>query len=72
MKTDEPFDYLAAIVQLQQQKNIAPLQDPDYIPPQPDSPVDYLSISKAWERAQTGKNIIHLHTRKRNPSHDPE
>lgn len=74
MTEKPPVDYLAAIEQLRQeeQNESAQIHDPDFIQPQPDEPVDYFAISKAWEIEQKGKDIIYLHLRKRNPSHDPE
>ncbi len=69
----EPFDYLAAISQLRQEEQTEKHQihDPDFIPSRSEEPVDYLAISKTWEKEQEGKYTIHLQTGKRNPSRDP-
>ena len=36
-----------------------------------DGYVDYQAMIKAWDREQEGLYKIHLHTAKRNASHDP-
>ena len=73
MKKDTPVDYLAAIGQIQQEEQTDKHQihDPNFIPTCSEEPVDYLAISKAWEKEQAGKYKIHLQTGKRNPSRDP-
>ena len=72
-RNDKPFDYLEAIEQLRKEMrpDKSQIQEPDIIPVQIDEPVDYIAASKAWDKAQEGKNKIHLQTGKRNPSHDP-
>lgn len=69
----DAIDYLALINTLRQeeQSQQSQIHDPDYIPPQANEPVDYLAISKAWDKEQARKYKIHLQTGKKNPSHDP-
>ena len=66
MKQNEPIDYLALIGQIRQEEQTEEHQihDPDFIPARSEEPVDYLAISKAWEKEQAGKYIIHLQTGK--------
>ena len=73
MEQNKLVDYLAAIESLRQDEIAEKHQiyDADRIP-MADGPVDYLAITKAWDELQTGKYVIHLHAKKRNPSHDPE
>ena len=70
----KPVDYLSAIEQLRQEEQSEKHQihAPDRIPVCSDKPVDYLAVSKAWDKEQAGQHKIYLHIRKRNPSHDPE
>ena len=61
MNPSEPFDYLAALEELRQneleQKN--QIHSPDDIRPLADKPVDYLAVSRAWEKMQAGKYTIY-------------
>ena len=61
MKQNKPVDYLAAIGQIQQEEQTEKHQihDPDFIPARSEEPVDYLAVSKAWEKAQAGKYTIY-------------
>ena len=61
MKPAEPFDYIAAIDQLRQeeQSDKNQIHDPDYIPTRSDEPVDYLAVSRAWEKLQIEQCTIH-------------
>lgn len=61
MKQNNPVDYLAAIDQLRQEEQTEQHQihDPDFIPAHSEEPVDYLAISRAWEKEQAGKYKIH-------------
>ena len=61
MNQNTPVDYLAAIGQIRQEEMTEKHQihDPDYIPVRSEEPVDYLAASKAWEKAQAGKYLIH-------------
>ena len=61
MKDISPVDYLAAIDQLRQEEQVGKHQihDPDFIPARSEEPVDYLAISKAWEKEQAGRYKIH-------------
>ena len=73
MKQNDVVDDLAAIEQLRQdeQNEKSQIYDPDAVCPQKAEAVDYLAISKAWEKERNGRYIIHLQTGKKNPSHDP-
>ena len=57
--TDKPFDYLEAIDQLRKemQSNKNRVQEPDISPARADKPVDYIAVSKAWEKA--GRTFKH-------------
>ncbi len=61
MKQSKPVDYLTAIGQIQQEEQTDKHQihDPDFIPARSEEPVDYLAISKVWEKEQAGKYKIH-------------
>ena len=61
MKLNKPVDYLAAIDGLRQEEQSKKHQvhDPDFIPVRSEEPVDYITISKAWEKEQAGKYKIH-------------
>ena len=74
MNPTEPIDYLAAIEQLRQEEQSEEHQihAPDHIPVCSDEPVDYLAVSKAWEKEQASRHKLQMHIKKRNLSHDPE
>ena len=61
MKQNKPVDYLAAIDQFRQEEQTEKHQihDPDFISACSEEPVDYIAISKAWEKEQAGKYKIH-------------
>ena len=56
-----PVDYISMIDQYQREERTGKNQihAPEFIPFRSEEPVDYLAASKAWEKAQTGKNTIY-------------
>ena len=62
MKPSKPVDYLAAIEQLRQEEQSENSQihnAPGIIPTNPEEPVDYQAVSKAWDKQQAGKYTIY-------------
>ena len=58
---ETPVDYIAMIEQYQREERTGKNQiyAPEFIPFRSEEPVDYLAASKAWEKAQAGKNTIY-------------
>ena len=46
------FDYLKAIDRIRQERKAARkrVREPETVPPRADAPVDYLAVSRAWEK----------------------
>lgn len=61
MRKNRPVDYLAAMKQLRQKDETEKHQihAPDFIPIHSEKPVDYLAISKAWDKEQAGQYTIY-------------
>ena len=61
MKQSKPIDYLAVIERHWQEEQIEKHQihAPDFIPTPQEEPVDYLAISKAWDKEQAGQYTIY-------------
>ncbi len=74
MSDTTTIDYLDFIEQHQQDELTKrhQIHDNDSMPSVSDKPVDYIAIAKAWDEIQAGKYVINFHTKKKNPSHDPE
>lgn len=76
MKKENLINYQAVLKQYQKQghdpDNSILNPDKHTIPPMIDGYVDYQAAIKAWDKEQAGMYKIHLHVKKRNPSHDPE
>ncbi len=60
-KADKSVDYLAAIEQLRQeeQNKRNQIHSPDFIP-QEEAVVDYLAVSKAWDKTLQGRDVVNM------------
>ena len=60
-KADKSVDYLAAIEQLRQeeQNKRNQIHSPDFIP-QEEAVVDYLAVSKAWDKTLQGRDVMNM------------
>lgn len=71
----KPIDYQAALDAFRKEEHLPdnPVHSSAMpaTPPMTDGYVDYQAAIKAWDKEQKALNDIHLHTGKRNPSHDP-
>lgn len=73
--TNTPIDYQAALDAFRKEEHApdTPVRNSALpaAPPMIDGYVDYQAAIKTWDREQEGLYKIHLHTAKRNASHDP-
>ena len=60
-KTNEPIDYLTVMEQLrrEEQDKRNQIHSPDFIP-QEEAVVDYLAVSKAWEKTLQGRDVVNM------------
>ena len=72
---NQPIDYQAALDDYRREEHrpVAPVHSGNsrLSPPLIDGFVDYLAVTKAWEKEQEGLYKIRMKAGKRNPSHDP-
>ena len=64
-KADKSVDYLAAIEQLRQeeQNKRNQIHSPDFVPQEEDA-VDYMAVSKAWDKALQGRDVVNMPAQK--------
>ncbi len=64
-KADKSVDYLAAIEQLRQeeQNKRNQIHSPDFVPQKEDA-VDYMAVSKAWDKALQGRDVVNMPAQK--------
>ena len=64
-KANEPVDYLDAIQQLrrEEQDERNQIHSPDFIPQEEDA-VDYMAVSKAWDKALQGRDVVNMPAQK--------
>ena len=64
-QSNEPVDYLYAIERLrrEEQDERNQIHSPDFIP-QDEAVVDYTAVSKAWDKAMRGRDIVNMPTQK--------
>lgn len=60
-KADKSCDYLAAIEQLhrEEQNKRNQIHSPDFVP-QEEAAVDYIAVSKAWDKALQGRDVVNM------------
>ena len=60
-KAGEPVDYLSAMERMrrEEQNKKSQIRSPDFFP-QEGAAVDYRTVSRAWDKAQKGRNVINM------------
>ena len=61
MKDQEPFDYLAAIEEMQaEERKLHQSRETEFIPEVKNAAVDYTAAAKAWDRALRGRDRVSM------------